>query len=287
MQHRVAGAAASDESGTAMAARVARRPSWLVGLALSAVAFGLHALALSRGDLAVVQPVIVSGIVFAVLIRAGLERQLPRRRTLVWLILTWAGLALFLLVRPPAATRGVHDTRALVLVITAAALSLALVIAARRSSKDRQRGLLFGAAAGLLFGIVAGLVKLVLAEAGHGWHAVLADWPLWSLVAVGGSAVALNQRAYQSTRLSVTAPVLNIVQVVVAITFGALVFDEDPGSSWLIITGEVIGLVLIGLGVWNLASDSGADGADPTEKRGRRVRSDPARHGRRRSPAAR
>src|SRR3954447_21784618 len=127
LQHRVAGeSSASEESGAGFVARLVCRPSWLIRLGLWGIAFGLHAVALSRGALALVQPVIVSGIVFAVLIRAGLDRQLPRRRTLVWLILTWAGLALFLLVRPPAATRGVHDTRALVLVITAAALSLAL-----------------------------------------------------------------------------------------------------------------------------------------------------------------
>ena len=255
LQQRVAGASsASEESGTSFVARLFRRPSWLVGLGLSAIAFGLHALALSRGDLALVQPVIVSGIVFAVLIRSGLDRRWPPRRTMIWLVLTWVGLALFLLVRPTPTTNAVRSSLAVVFVLCGCVLAVVAMLLARRSQPDRLRGLLLGSAAGLLFGLVAGLVKLVLAQAGHGWAQVLTHWTLWTLIAVGAWAIVLNQRAYQATRISLTAPTLNIAQVVVAIAFGVLVLGEPAGSSVGVVLGEVVGLTITILGVRNLAA---------------------------------
>ena len=255
LQHRVASASsASEESRTGFVARLVRRPSWLAGLGLCAVAFGLHALALSRGDLALVQPVIVSGIVFAVIIRAGLERHWPPRRTMIWLVLTWAGLALFLLVRPASSTGSVHTSLAPIFVVTGVVAVVVAMLAARRLRQDRLRGLLLGSAAGLLFGLVAGLLKLVLAQADQGWGQIFTHWTLWTLLAVGAWAIVLNQRAYQATRMSLTAPTLNITQVMVAIMFGVLVLGEQVGSSAGVVAGEVLGLVVTILGIRNLAS---------------------------------
>jgi len=230
-----------------------RRPSWLVGLLLSMAAFGLHGLALSHGDLAVVQPVIVSGIVFGVLLRAALDRHLPKKSVLGWLVLTWGGLALFLAVRPPTATGQPQTSRAVT------ALLIGLVVAgtawavAHRST-GRRRGILLGGAAGVLFGLVAGLLKMVTLQLSGGIGAALTHWSLWVLVGVGLWAVLLNQRAYQSARLSVTSPMLNILQVIVAIGFGIFVFSEQLGESSLGIAAQLLGLAATIVGISRLAA---------------------------------
>ena len=203
---------------------------------------------------------------FAVLIRAALDRHLPARRTTIWLVVTWAGLALFLVARPAADPSAPEPASAGTAVIVGSAIGLLAVLAAHRAGQDRTRGLLLGAAAGLLFGLVAGLAKLVIIEAGRDWTRVLAHWPLWALVAVGVCAVVVNQHAYQAARLSVTAPVLNIVQVVVAIAFGAIVLGEDPGSSAIGIVGQVMGLGLVGLGIWHLVAEPGSGSQQTAEQ---------------------
>ena len=254
LQQRVAGDSVPDEeSHGSFFARIARRPSWLVGLGLSALAFALHAFALSRGDLALVQPVIVSGIVFAVVIRSALEHRLPDRRTLFWLIITWAGLALFLAVRPETADSAPKNGLGAALVGVGVGLALLAMYVAARVRVTQLRGALLAGAAGVLFGLVAGLVKLVLARFADGFGAVLGSWSLWALVVTGLWAVLLNQRAYQATRLSVTTPILNVAEVAVAITFGLLVLGEDPGQSTSIVIGELAGLALVIVGVFKLA----------------------------------
>ena len=54
-----------------------------------------------------------------------------------------------------------------------------------------------------------------------------------------------------------TAPILNIAQVLVAIGFGVIVFDERLGSTPLVLLGELVGLLLVIAGVVQLSSDAG------------------------------
>src|SRR5262245_53093274 len=67
--HRVA-TRASESAGSALPVlhvlpRLLRQPMWLAGLAGNVVGFGLHAAALHRGDLTVVQVVLVAQLLFA------------------------------------------------------------------------------------------------------------------------------------------------------------------------------------------------------------------------------
>ena len=51
------------------------------------------------------------------------------------------------------------------------------------------------------------------------------------LVGAGLLGTAMNQRAYQIAPLSFSMPVVNVVDIVVAILFGVLVFGEAPAHS--------------------------------------------------------
>jgi glucose uptake protein GlcU len=65
--------------------------------------------------------------------------------------------------------------------------------------------------------------------------------------------VLLNQRAYQQSRISVSTPVLNIAQLLVSLTFGVVVLDEQLLTSPLRAIPEVVGLAVMLLGVSRLA----------------------------------
>ena len=255
LQHRAAGVPSdTHESTSRFVARLVGQPLWVVGLLLSGLGFALHAVALTQGGLTLVQPVIVSGIVFAVLIRSGLARRFPPpRRTLVWLVLTCAGLALFLVARPAATDRAANMSKAVMVLAVGGALALAATLLAQRGKAGRRRGVLLAATTGILYGLVAGDVKLVFGNGG-GLLGTLMSWPLWTLVAAGLWAVLANQRAYQSTQLWVTAPVVSIGEAMVSIVFGIIVFDEISRSTPVQLLGQGAGLALIVAGVIKLAS---------------------------------
>jgi drug/metabolite transporter (DMT)-like permease len=274
LQQRAAGAASSDGSGVRLVARLAHRPAWVIGLLLSAGAFSMHAVALRHGNLALVQPVIVSGVVFAVMVRAGLDRRLPSRREIIWSVVTWAGLALFIAVMPPMPDSPPEPRNAALFVISVIIGVGLIVVLARRSDDNRLRGVLLAAAGGAMFGLVAGLLKLFLTQTSNGWLHAFTHWSPWAMLAVGACAILLNQRAYQVVRLSVSAPVLNVVQVIVAIGFGLIVFRERLSEGPGTLMAEILGLLVVIVGVQQLASyqqrgsrpTRGAEPADETAK---------------------
>lgn len=214
LQHRSAGSAFSS-SKRRIAATLLRRPGWMLGAALCATAFGLHASALARGDLTVVQPVILTGIIFAVFARAAIEGRRPGRREMLWAVVTWAGLALVIALLNTGAPRPPDLMEA--------------VSMWRRRRHGRRGGpagspcpgprlarrVLLATGAAVLFGLVAGLVKLSLDEV-DGLADLLTRWSTWAVVVLGAWAILTNQRAYQSTRLSFSSPVLNLCQLAVS-----------------------------------------------------------------------
>jgi hypothetical protein len=254
LQHRAA--SIIPELGTSAPGlpRLARKPGWLLGIGLSGAAFVLHAAALRQGSLSIVQPVVVSAIVFAVFIRAALDRRLPAPKELAWATFTWAGLALFIAALPSGtAQHTADDGTARIFFVGGIVITDIAVLLAQTTTIPARRGLLLGAAAGVLFGLIAGLVKVLIAQTGIGMPAVLGQWTLWGILILGAGALLLNQLAYQAARLSVTMPVLNMVDVLVAIGFGSAVFGERHLISLARLIAEVAGLVAMGIGVWRLA----------------------------------
>src|SRR3954447_16688635 len=79
-----------------------RRPMWLLGQLLATCAFALHASALHSGPIAMVQPIVVSGIVWAVPVRAAISRRLPSVTELRAVLVTAVGLAVFLVASNPS-----------------------------------------------------------------------------------------------------------------------------------------------------------------------------------------
>ncbi len=148
----------------------------------------LHTLALRRGSLAVVQPLVVTAPVFAFLFRAALNRHLPSRALMVWVLLTAAGLAVFLLAagettgseRPFEAAAAVFMGAGVAIAATAWQLS-------RRLGEVRA-GLLLGVSAGVVFGLVAGVLKAATDAVARAVP-LLSTWPVYGLAGLGCAGV--------------------------------------------------------------------------------------------------
>jgi hypothetical protein len=171
--------------------------------------------------------------------------------------LTASGLTLFLVCVRPDASGPPSSAAALVLLgLGCFSTVVAAGWAGRRHGTPQATG--YGFASGVLFGLTAGLVKLAgaLASPSHGLAghvlALASSWPTWAVPLVGLAGVALNQKAYRAAPLSASMPLLNIVDVVVAIAFGVVVFGEVPALSVPRLAGGVAALVLITIGLRRL-----------------------------------
>jgi drug/metabolite transporter (DMT)-like permease len=251
MHHSASGAPSSVSGVRALLVHVTRQWRWLLGMAASLTGLGLHALALHLGTIAVVQPLVVTGLVFSFLFRAALDRALPHRATMGWALLTGVGLTVFLVSGGASGGGRADPVDTAVLLAAGAVLVAAAWVAAARVPS--HAGLLLGAAAGVVFGLIAGTLKATTLAAGRGLVALVTSWPVYVLVVLGATGFLLNQRSYHAAPLSRSLPVSNTLNPVVALVFGVVGFGERPPSAPGRLAAEAIGLVVVLTGVFLLA----------------------------------
>ena len=242
------------------------RPIWLAGLTAALGTVGLQALALSTGELVLVEPVLIAGLLFALPLSVVLERRRPRLQEWGWAAALIAGLVLFLAAAHPRAGPGLPDDERLWqfgIVVLAVAATVALLGSALGG---RHRAMLLGAATGLTYGVVAALLKYCCALAGRegvGW--LVTSWPAYALVVVGAAGILLNQAAYQAGPLCGALPPLAICDPLIAMLFGVATFGEHLDTAAMNVAGEVAGFALMTAAIIRLAGF--AAGRHPTRTR--------------------
>lgn len=245
--HRSAGSVRSAASGAArFVVQNARQPLWAAGMVAELAGFGFHALAVHSGPLTLVQPLLVSGVVFALPLRQVIEGRRPAGRELLWAAALAVGLTVFLLAATPGPGRANPPDRlptALCVVVVAVGLA-ALGGTGIRSGGVRAAGLL-GAAAGLAFAAVAALLKVTTAEVARGPVVLFSDWPVYGLVLVGVTGLVLDQLAFRAAPLRFSLPALSTVDPIASLIIGVAVFDEPFRATPAAVIGEIVGLGLV------------------------------------------
>jgi len=259
LQHRAAGTVpATVRRALAVLGHLARQRAWLGATGISFCAVLLHALALRVGSIALVQPLMLVGVVLAVPARAALERKLPPWREVRAVGVTVVGLTVFVLsANPEPSMTTPRIPLAAVFVVGCFAVALFALRASRRCGTRAAgpQAVMLGAGAGVMFGATAGLLKLVsiTATSTSGLHLPFLA-ALGMLVASGLLGTAMNQRAYQIAPIAFSMPLVNVVDIVVALLFGAAVFGELPGHTFGQLGLQLGALVCVSVGLVLIAS---------------------------------
>ena len=249
--HRVEGDA-TDQAG--LIRGLIHRPVWVLSTIGSVVGFGLQGLALGTGPIVLVQPMLVTGIIFSAVTGFIVRRQRIDWPFMAALLLTAGGLAVFLVVARPTkgnATLTVGEALPLgigLLVLLVASVALGL------RTKGLSRSLSFALAAGLVYGATAAVAKVTIAQFPDGFLATVLHWSFWALVVLGPLGFLLNQNAFREGELASPAlAVITVVDPLVGIAIGLLWLNEAIATGAGAIAGEVLGLAAMIGGVWLVA----------------------------------
>jgi hypothetical protein len=232
---------------------VARQRLWLLGIVAEVVAVALHMVAVNFGPLSVVQPLLAVGLVIALPLQVIFGRPVNRKMLLA-AILTVAGLAVFLAAQPALESRAPENITEwltglmLIAVVAAGALSIALV------RRGRARSLGLGTTAGCCFALSAALVKTwggILRTGGL--PALATSWELWTALGCGLMGVLLTQAAFQSGPLGGPLAAMMVIDPLIGVSLGALVFSESFATGPLAVV-QAAGLAVTLIGVWLLAT---------------------------------
>lgn len=229
--------------------RLARNPTWMLGLACDISAYVLQFVALGHGPLVLVQPLLVLGLLFALPLGAAWSGR--RMATLDWVgaVLVCAGLAVFLSVASPAPGR--DDTSRLnwLFLLTAVAVLAGALILAARGGDARRKALTLAAGAGIVYGAAAALTKTSSHLLTHEILKVFVNWQPYALVAFGLLGMLMAQSAFQADALHMSLPAMTVADPVVSIAIGATLFRESISTGVPAVAAEAVSLVAMTIGI--------------------------------------
>ncbi|HEY3722566.1 MAG TPA: DMT family transporter [Acidimicrobiia bacterium] len=206
--------------------RLFRRPLWLLGTVADWSGFGLQALALGLGSLIVVQPLLCTGLLFALPLGAAWEGRRLEGRDWVGAVAMSVGLAVFLVVGAPTEGRDFASTHAwIVAALVLVPVIAACTIAAMRT-RNTPRAVLLALATTLIYSLTAVLTKSAVTELGEGLGAFVTSWEPYAGLAAGAVALLLNQSAFQAGALQASLPTLTAGEPVVGSLLGFLMLGE-------------------------------------------------------------
>ncbi len=233
-QQRAAARSSDEEArGPKFFTQLIRRPQWWAGTFGNVAGYALQAVALGFGSLLVVQPIMVTSLVFALPLGARLAHRRLSKAAWGWGLVLIAALALFLTLGHP--NRGASQaTRAGWLVVAGVGLPVVaacLVAAHRRSGATRAS--LLAVAVGVLGGALAVLTKAVVAVVPLGLVHLITASATYGLIVVGLSGVYVQQLAFQAGALQASLPVMTVLEPIVASVLGLSLLHEQLKVSGL------------------------------------------------------
>ena len=224
--------------------------AWVAGTAMAALAFGLHAFVLHEGDLSLVQPLLVTIVLFALPASRLVANTRVAGVEWAWATLLLLGLtAFFVAADPLGQTHTGVDAGPAVLVAALGVLAVLGCIGLARRRSGGPAAALLGSAAGIAFAGMAALVKVVTDLFGHGVGVLLESWQIYAALGVGATGIFLSQLAYRAGPLSASLPALNSVNPLAGVAIGAVVFDERFRTGVVASGIEVAGLVIMTVAV--------------------------------------
>jgi drug/metabolite transporter (DMT)-like permease len=246
-QFRLARSGAAVEGVTGLF-RLIAVPVWVAGTLVLLLGYATQGAALDRGKLVVVQPLLVTTIVWALPLGYWLTSQHVARRQVLGAAVVVVGLALFVLVGDP--DEGVDNASTAGFILAAlviGALVAALLLWLRTKTSRALHAAVLGVCAGLFYGLSASFAKPVINDLHVSIGEAAENWETWALLGFGLIAFVIQQMSLASGQLAPAMAAVSVANPTVSVILGILLFDErltPPG--WHIVVALAALLVALG-----------------------------------------
>jgi drug/metabolite transporter (DMT)-like permease len=231
---------------------LARRRTWLLGMVAGGAGYATQFIALRKGSLALVQPIFVTGLVMALGASALAQHRRFSRRDWLANAQILGGIALYIAAAQPGPGNPRGSTVGWILLAAISTTAVVALIAFSRGSPQR-RSLALGAATGIVLGTTSAITERTSHRLGISVGHALGDWSPYVLVVLSVGGLVLNQSAFQAGDLKWSLPAITVLEPLVAILIGQTLFHEHVGTSALQVSGQILGLASMVLGVLMLA----------------------------------
>jgi hypothetical protein len=220
---------------------------WQLAVPIQICGLVLHALALHGAALAVVQPLLLCTVVFALPLNHALHGNRISRLELVWAVVLVVGLTGFLTIS--AATPSEQPVPPSMAVLVGAGLAgiIAVCVLASQFAGPAPAAALFGIAAGAAYSAEGLFLQDTTNVVGGGVASVLSSGALYGVLVAGGIGFLLAQLAFRAGPLGAALPAITTTNPVVGVILGVTINHEHLRATPLALAGETFSLLLITL----------------------------------------
>jgi drug/metabolite transporter (DMT)-like permease len=205
---------------------------WLSGWLTNLLGFMVQALALHVGSVALVQPLLVTQLLFALPLATAWVRRWPTLMDWLGAGAVTAGVVVFLTVRGVVPLDGEPDRQRVILAGLSTIVLVCLLVAVSAGRRPLVHATLIAVAAGLCFAMTAVLMKLTLEDLIlRGVSATAMDWPGYALAVCTFSGMLLEQGAFAVGSLPAAVAAMTITNPIAGYLAGVLAFHVMPPSS--------------------------------------------------------
>ncbi len=246
-------------------ARLVGQTMWLVGTAALFAGYAFQAAALDRGRLAIIQPLLVTTVVFALPLGYFLTKQHVGRREVVGAAVIVLGLALFAIFGDPAGGRENAPGYQWAIAIAVLSVVCAVLLLFAGRGGLTMRAAVYGTIAGILFGLSAALTKPTLDYLHASLGELFTHWEPYALAIAGVLGFVLQQVSLGTGRLAPSVATVSVANPVVGILLGTLLLDERLSRpAWHVAVACVgLGLALAGAVATSIAREARKDSGAP------------------------
>jgi drug/metabolite transporter (DMT)-like permease len=213
--------------GVGQLVRLLAVPVWLLGTLVLFTGYATQGAALDRGKLVVVQPLLVTTIVWALPLGHWLTAQSVVRRQVLGAVIVVIGLALFILVGDPDTGVDNASTQQYVIATLAiTALVVVLLLWLHAKSAPALRAAVLGVCAGLYFGLSATFTKPVINDLHDSIGQAAGDWRTWALLGFGFIAFVIQQMSLATGQLAPAMAAVSVSNPAISVLLGIILFEE-------------------------------------------------------------
>lgn len=246
-------AAAQRPQGESLSPRLlwslAHNRMWLFGVGTGFASYGFQSLALAFGPLALVQPVFLSELVFAVPVSIRLNRMRMTGRLYLGLLLVLGGLSIGIISAWPQHGSSLPAFGSWMLAVGAIAAAAAVAIQVGRKAHGPARSSLYAFAGAAIMALQSGLLAATVALMKLGVVPLFTSWQPYALIPVTGAGIIVVMSAYQAGPLAASMPVVDGTEPTIAVIIGLVLFDEQVHTGPWNLAGAGIGIAMVAAGI--------------------------------------
>ncbi len=226
-QHVASTSDARHSKGWQLVWYLAKNPLWLVGWIALIGAFVFQAIALHNGQISVVQPLLVTELVFSLVLRKVWIRQNITTAAWVSAAFTCASVAVFIGVAEPHGGIATPSSGAWISSIVGCGVAAGLLAFLSLAGPPGRRAALLASSSATIWAIEAAFIKsMTNTLTQFGVAGSFSHWPIYAVAVGGVCGVLLQQAALHVGPLRMSQPFLVIVDPLISIIFSVYLFGE-------------------------------------------------------------